>query len=177
MAVISQVRVLQRIWRGYDDPGLPVGMWVSSTSVLGDASGGNISIEVIFRGANQAVTGRFYNIEQIAVVKTGMAASGGIQYLNFEEPGPTGLVNFEDRLRLDPAVGQFGQALTPSNSVRLPVFLGSTQAVPGIATVVAISFLNAIGETLAARLQGYIWEARSVMAEGGLRRPLDSLYG
>jgi len=36
---------------------------------------------------------------------------------------------------------------------------------------------NVDGKAVFVRAEGYIWEARSVQAMGGLRRPTDSLYG
>lgn len=179
MTVVAQTGIFQRTWRGYDDPGLPVGMYMSSTSVLGDTSGGSSTIQFIFRAEAAPVTGRFYNIEQLDVNRVGtQQREGFLQSFNFESVGPTGLVNFERRLVLEPNNGTFGSALDHGQlGFRLPLFLGSPQALADLEAQVNIGFNNADGVTILATIQGYIWEPRSIMAEGGLRRPIDSLYG
>jgi len=177
MTVAGETGIAQRIWRGYDDPGLPVGMYRALTSVTGDMSGGNMLITFIYRNLGDSLTGRFYNIEQLEVNRTGSPTNGFLQSENFETVGPTGLINFERRIRLDASGGSFVNAMNPGESVKLPLFLGSSQAVPALAAEVNIGFANTNLLVLVASIQGYIWESRSIMAEGGLRRPQDSLYG
>jgi len=177
MTVIGDSGISQRMWRGYDDPGLPVGMYLASQTVVGDVSGGNMLIIFTFRDEAEPVSGRFYNIEQLEVMRSGAPINGFLQSINFEAVGPTGLVNFERRLRLEDDRGTFGNALDPGASVRFPLFLGSAQAVAALTASVNIGFPNADALVLAVSIQGYIWEARSILAVGGLRRPLDSLYG
>lgn len=152
-------------------------MYLASTSVTGDASGGRMTVQFIFRPEGTPVSGRFYNIEQIDVMRTGGASSGVLQSFNFEAVGPTGLVNFERPLRVIDDNGNFGNALDLFQGPKLPLFLGSGQAVASLEAQVNIGFTNTLGVVLAAAIQGYIWEPRSILAVGGLRRPIDSLYG
>jgi len=178
VTVIGVGHVQRRPWRGYDDPGLPVGMYISQGTVLGDLSGGDMRVDATFRTAGQSLSGFYYNIEQLEIHVTSelSATVGFIVFNNFELSGPTGLVNRQLRYVLtNNANGQ--SALDASESARLPIFLGITQPVPALEATVLVGLNNIDGETLLVTLQGYIWEPRSVMAEGGLRRPVDSLYG
>lgn len=178
MTVTAKLHVSQRPWRGYLDPGLPVGMYIASGTVLGDGSGGNEVIQFIFRGEGNSVTGRFYNIEQLEVMRASTVAQNGfLESFNFESVGATGLVNYERHLRVEVDEDNFGTALDQSTGPKMPLFLGSAQALADLEAQVNVGFKNGLNITLAASIQGYIWEARSVMAEGGLRRPADSLYG
>lgn len=177
MTVSADVGIRQRTWAGYTDPGLPVGMYRSEQVVTGDVSGGVMLVQFIFRAEANAVTGRFYNIEQLEVMRAGVAVNGNLQTFNFERVGPSGLVNMEHRLRLELDGGTFGSSLDMDASVEMPLFLGSPQALADLEAQVNIIFPNTNAVAMAAIIQGYIWEPRSILAEGGLRRPVDSLYG
>jgi len=68
-------------------------------------------------------------------------------------------------------------AMTEAVYFPLPLFLGGAAPVPALAAQVEVGTNNVNMATLLVTIQGYIWEPRSVQAEGGLRRPIDSLYG
>jgi len=178
VTAVTVTRVQQRPWRGYDDPGLPVGMYISQGVILGDLSGGDMQINIRFRNAGVAASGRFFNIEQLEISVTSelSATPGFLNFVNFELSGTTGLVNRAHRFILTSTAGAIS-ALDFSEAPRLPIFLGITSPIPALDADVIIGIDNIDGETLTATMQGYIWEPRSVMALGGLRRPVDSLYG
>lgn len=177
MTVIFDAHVQQRTWRGYDDPGLPVGMYITQGSVLGDVSGGNQLVIHAFKGEAEPASGRFFNIEQIDVHFT--SAVPTIIFLraaNWEISGPTGLINREWRALLQPNDNDVA-AMMNDGAFPLPLFLGIVAPVSDLAVQLELGTDNADGITLFSTIQGYIWEARSVLSEGGLRRPIDSLYG
>lgn len=177
MTVIFDAHVQQRTWRGYDDPGLPVGMYITQGSVLGDLSGGNQLVIHSFKGEDEAASGRFYNIEQLDAHFT--AAVPTIMFmraLNWEISGPTGLINRQWRALLQDNDNGVA-AMMNDAAFPLPLFLGIIAPVDSLAVQLEVGTDNADGQTLFVTIQGYIWEARSVLAEGGLRRPMDALYG
>jgi len=174
VSVSNQIAI--RPWRGYDDPGLPVGMYFAQNAVTGDASGGDMLILFQFKGEAEPVSGRFFNLEQINIFHSVATNKAGHMVLNnFETLGPVGLVNRQYHFTLDnnandvAALSAFG---TP-----LPIFMGSVAPVASLAADLEIGIANVDLSSLVATIQGYIWEPRSVQAEGGLRRPVDSLYG
>jgi len=166
-----------RPWRGYDDPGLPVGMYIGQNAVTGDASAGDMIIFFDFKGEGEPVSGRFFNLEQINVFHSGTSPKDGHVVLNnFETLGPVGLVNRQYKFEL---VNNFNgvSALSERIYLPLPLFLGSVAPVASLAATLEVGIDNVDLTSLVATIQGYIWEPRSVQAEGGLRRPVDSLYG
>lgn len=175
MSVVADFPVIQRPWKGYADPGLPVGMWIAQGSILGDASGTAMSIIFVFKGEGEPLGGRYYNIEQLEVHTTDdVRNDGGLQIVNFDIVGSTGLITRTISLRLK------GDDVTLSalepGFMKFPIFLGRPQLVD-LEAQVLIRTANDDGETFFATAQGYIWEPRSLLVDGGLRRPVDSLYG
>ncbi|HIB68109.1 MAG TPA: hypothetical protein EYO33_24190 [Phycisphaerales bacterium] len=75
-----------------------------------------------------------------------------------------------------------GSSVTPRLSLDsrssqiLPVFLGKKQALAANA-LLRIEAANTNGVTLGMRAEGYIWSARSVLADGGPSRPPGARYG
>ena len=175
MSVVADFPVIQRPWQGYIDPGLPVGMWIAQGTILGDASAGTQAVIFTFKGEGQPLGGRFYDVEQLEVHSTdpaGMPGEFSIQ--NMDVIGSTGLVT--RRIHFDLASDGFTNTAMQTNAIRLPLFLGRPQLI-GIAAEIAFSTPNQDLETFFATAQGYIWEPRSLLTDGGLRRPIDSLYG
>jgi len=170
------VPIINRPWRGYDDPGLPAGMWVAQGTIIGDGSGGFTQVSFNFHTALTPLSGRFFNLEQLEVHKNNDAAQLlGLTLVNFDL-APIGVPNRVIQLSLSPTDSQTDAAALDNVAVDLPLFLGRT-ITPGLATQLIISGVNVNAVSLNAMGQGYIWEPRSIQAPGGLRRPLDSLYG
>jgi len=168
--------VVQRPWKGYEDRGLPVGMWVAQGSVQGDASGGQMTVAFNFKGEGEALGARFYNLEQIEVHTTANSvANGGLVIENFDIVATTGLINRQKHLAIE-SDGTTDASLRDGEGPRLPIFLGRPQLVD-LATDLRVAIPNALNEVLFFTGQEYIWEPRSLLTDGGLRRPLDSLYG
>lgn len=176
MTVIQPVHVLQRTWRGYDDPGLPVGMWFSQGAVLGDASGGQANLQMEFRDAANR-SARFFSLEQIEVHHTTSSGrSCAMIATNWEQVSEFGLINRQWKIAITSNSNGVA-ALDNTVTLPLPIFLGITTPVSELPSILTINCANTDGETFFSTVQGYIWEPRSVLAEGGLRRPADSLYG
>jgi len=176
MAVAGIVTVTQRPWQGYSDPGLPVGMWVSQGTVLGDASGGNQSVIMRFKEEGDPLGARFYNIEQMEVHSTRQvgALRAGLLIENFDIISSTGLVNRQIHIAMQ-TDGITDSAMISGN-MKVPIFMGRPTLV-GVSSQLTARTLNTLNETWFFTAQGYIWEPRSLLVDGGLRRPLDSLYG
>jgi len=175
MTVAATFPVIQRPWKGYEDRGLPVGMWIAQGTVLGDASGGSQNVIVVFKGEGDPLGARFYNIEQMEVHTTEfVAATGALSIENFDIVSSTGLVNRLIHIPLEDDAITSASLVT--GDVRLPIFLGRPQLVD-LSSQLVLRRANVLNETLFFTAQGYIWEPRSLLQDGGLRRPLDSLYG
>ena len=175
VSVINGISI--RPWRGYDDPGLPVGMYFAQNAVTGDASGGDMSVIFQFKGEAEPVSGRFFNLEQFNVFHSDITEqAGALTAVNWETIGPVGLVNRQWRFELQNNSNGVS-AINNEIYIPLPIFFGSVAPVAELAAQIILSVDNINLTSLVATIQGYIWESRSIQAAGGLRRPVDSLYG
>lgn len=177
MSVVVSNIVSIRPWRGYDDPGLPVGMYFAQNAVTGDASGGGQTIIFVFKGEAEPVSGRFFNIEQINAIHTDTTLTQcSLLANNWETIGPVGLVNRQWRFEVE-GNNNGVAAMTDQVHLLLPLFLGSAAPLRDLSSQLEFRHTNIDLSSWIVTIQGYIWEPRSVQAEGGLRRPVDSLYG
>lgn len=175
MTISAVFPVIQRPWKGYEDRGLPVGMWIAQGTTLGDASGGANNVIFVFKAEGEPLGARFYNIEQIEAHNTLPTNADAMLVIeNFDIVGPTGLVNRRSHFNLLASVSD--AALSAQEHTLLPIFLGRPQLV-GLSSQIRLEGTNTLNETQFFTAQGYIWEPRSLLEDGGLRRPLDSLYG
>lgn len=180
MSVTSVVSIHPRLWRGYDDPGLPVGMYIAHNTGTGDGTGGTNELAFVFKAANEPASGRFFNIEQFNVFEAtaqGADILGSLRALDFEALGQDAITTRRWRF-----------AMTDDGTARrtidfstgpppMPLFLGQTARAAAFFSHVVIAVPNVNTQPIEATIQGYIWEPRSILAEGGLRRPIDALYG
>jgi len=175
MSILANFGIFQRPWRGYVERGLPVGMWIGQGSLLGTASGGAQSIGLVFKSEGEQLGARFYNVEQIEVHTTEVTATAAALVIeNFDIVSTTGLIN--RRMTLPLGSDSVTDSAMNTAGPRLPIFLGRPQLV-GLSANLKAERSNSLNETLFFTAQGYIWEPRSLLEDGGLRRPLDSLYG
>lgn len=178
MTVAVATPIVQTQMRGYDDPGLPVGTYIAQGAATGDLSGGDLRVDVTYRPESEAVSGRAFNIEQIACHVAGgtNGVSGFIQAQNFGVIRQGTLVTRQWGFVFFSNSGGV-QAMAYERIPKLPIFLGQLSNVLALNSAVVVGLDNIDAATLIVTIEGYIWEARSVMALGGLRRPIEALYG
>jgi len=170
--------VVPRMWRGYDDPGLPVGNWIATGFVVGNGTGGVMTVDLLFKPEDQPSSGRFYNLEQFDIFRTNtITASGFLVLDNFEQLGSLTITTRQWRFELQDNGNGVGAIHYQEGFPKLPLFLGQSSRVASLNSVMQVGVINVNIVVLTVVAQGYIWEPRSIMAPGGLRRPLDSLYG
>jgi len=178
MTVITTSPIVPRMWRGYDDPGLPVGTYLGHALVVGDVTGGSAFLEFNYKQINEPASGRFFNIEQVNLFATlGISIQGGMAVRFFDRTGP-----------FQVSVRQFTFELVPDDGINttlnyhgsfppMPLFLGQSTRLQNELSRVAFTINNINTVVFQAVIQGFIWEARSILSEGGLRRPPDAVYG
>ena len=180
MSVIVDAAVVPRMWRGWDDPSYPVGAYIANGVLIGDASGGVMQVNFPFKFEAAPADGRFYNIEQISAFAAGppvASLEAFIRVISFETLGPfvIGERQYHFRITQNLPLSNAGVDFPP-----MPLFLGQTSRLT--AGSIAFSHLQIGTANLnltawSVDIQGYIWEPRSVLSEGGLKRPADNLYG
>jgi len=174
VSVLSADLIRARPYAGFSDPGLPIGYWRANHFVLGDASGGQRTIQLNFSLQGQGGPALFFSLEQLFVAdadnnaKTGSLVTANMDPFNEGNP-------MTQPQTLTLAVGQSGGAsLTQSQALHLPRYLGN--AVQGATGALLVVFGNSDGDIIRVFAQGYYWSARSLNVDGGLRRPLSGLY-
>jgi len=180
MSVILDAAVVPRMWRGWDDPSYPVGAYIASSTLLGDATGGVMQINFPFKFEAAPADGRFYNIEQISAFATTSFSppiEGFIRVISFETLASAVIGERQYRFLI-------GQNLPAASAgfdfPPMPLFLGQSSRLT--AGSIAFSHLqigtfNVDLTAWSVDIQGYIWEPRSILSDGGLKRPVDVLYG
>ncbi len=177
MTVTAQQTIFPRPWRGYDDPGLPSASWSSWVSSPGDASAGDNFAQVIIEPEAQNLSGRYYSLEVCEAFVTGATAATPVDVILIGF-GPAIAGVFTNRhLRLDLEGNQFaGSGLNLTERLSRPVFLGQKLLAASNAIISAVMD-NVDAKDLTLWCEGYMWDPGANMAKGGVRRPVDSLYG
>jgi len=157
---------------------LPTGSWYAQGSVTGNATGGGMSVlfNFAFVGERNA---NLYSLEKMqgsisaAAPATAMVAVENMgEEMDITDSFQSYGVLFTDN----------GSSVTPRLSLDgrslafLPLFMGAKQAL-AVTGRIRVEAENTDSVTLAIRLEGYLWSARSVLADGGPQRPVGGRYG
>jgi len=177
MAVLVTFRVDVRPYTAYDDPSLPIAAWVAQGGVAGDASGGFVIMTFQFQSDDNPQISELFNLEMISM---DTSASAAIQAM-FETVAMDTLApnrpGSSQRWHMNTVATSVGtSALSMEESNILPLWLGSPSRVEGLGGL-RITTPNVDLLLYAVTLQGYIWGPRSVLAQGGPRRPVGGLFG
>lgn len=179
MTVINMVPIRRLPYRGSDDPALPTGIWWGTGVIVGDASAGTMQVRFTLKAEGDPVSGDVWNVEQLmafvsdnSTTHFGFITAVGLSPSR-EAPGVDALypVSF-------PTLGAgSGQAAIGFQPV-FPKFLGGTRGGSDTLAAIGIGLTNlTASDSLSVSMMGYIWEARSLMVEGGPQRPERPLFG
>ncbi len=177
MSVAVRFRVDVRPYSAYDDPSLPIASWISQGGVAGDASGGIIVMDIPFQRDEGAQISELFNLEQLsfdtssATNREGILSTVGMDSLAPNRPASPQKWQFF----VESAVSLAISALD-TDSLLLPLWLGSPNRNEGDGGL-RIEIVNIDLLLYAFTLQGYMWGPRSVLAQGGPRRPVGGLFG
>lgn len=178
MTVSGTFRVDIRPYSGYDDPGLPIGAWIAQGGIAGDASGGQVIMDFLFKQGDDNLVTELYSLDQISVDTTSATTIEIVmETLNMDSLAFNRLASTQKWIMQARNVGStLGGNVVPLDEIQaLPIWLGSPNATEGDSGL-RYRFLNIDLILFAVLLQGYIWGPRSVLAEGGPRRPVGGLF-
>lgn len=178
MSVFTTFRLDIRPFSGYADPSLPIAAWVAQGDTVGDASGGTITLEFRIHIDTDPVTSEFYNLEQIQFDASSESIRDVmLQTRNMDSFTPERTL-FDQRWQFE-TIGVGGvsfSALPLDRANMLPLWLGAPNKNEGDAGIRLVTTNGGVGVQYLATLQGYLWGPRSVLAEGGPRRPVGGLF-
>jgi len=177
MALVGQIVVESRRYSGWLDPRYPIGYWQAALTVTGDATGGALSIDLVFQGAVSGVlNSQMYSVERFAIFSEENANRiVGLQAVNMGGPdneGFTGMYAIQMLSIQD--VGSFGAA-NARDTVIVPWFLGS-QRRANLTASLSLTTQNIDTIPFKLEAEGYRWSARSVLVDGGPQRPPTGPY-
>jgi len=180
MAVIVVVTVQPRPWSASLDPALPEGAWVVEGLLVGDATGGQMNLQLDFQKSTDPLSARLFNLEQFNLTSTSLEAAvtgWELQTFNLEAferaaiPTRTWSVTMvRDRPNAQGAANRI------EDLAGLPIFLGAPIAA-GSASGISFVSDNQDGVVMRAFAQGFFWGPAALIAPGGPQRPLRSVYG
>lgn len=168
MSVITTADIERDVASGYEDPSLPIGIWRVTQQSTGDVSGGTNAVQINLKAAATA-PGNLFSLEEIyfddedatAALFALVSLSGlegwapGLQTRTFTIPGniPSGT----------------GDIAGNVNKPQLFLGRGANTATAGTISVVT---RNNNGLEFEVSASGYMWQPRSLTAQGGPSRPI-----
>lgn len=178
MAVSGEFRVDVRPYSGYEDPSLPIAAWIAQGGLAGDASGGNILFDFIFQSTDGPQISELFNLKQIS---TDVSSSAANRDWTMVTVGMDALA--PNRQASPQSFQSFMSAGSPGTASTelqpgsiLPIWLGAPNRDEGIGGL-RFTTNNVNLLLYAITIQGYMWGPRSVLAQGGPRRPVGGLFG
>lgn len=163
--------------------GLPAGHWSASALSEGDASGGNITFQHIFRNAsNRLGDSNFYSIEQMAIFHD----NNGVTSMRLQVNGMDAFtgdvstignpVNREYAIDLDTT-----DESTPRRAMSRPngykIWIGTYQGAPtDLGDMIFLSDNPGASAGAGAVVYGYYWTPDAQNAPGGMRKPPGDIY-
>jgi len=176
VTVSTEVAIQRHIYRGYDDPGLPVGRWFAWVRGTGDVSGGSNRLVVIFHQEGRNIPSLFYNLEYLELVNSVNSSDAVGVFISNLVPLIEGS-SLARQLTVSLAANDNDNAaMRPIDLLPRPIPLGQP-TLPDVEAHLAFATDNVDGETLDVYCEGYVWTGRASEAPGGQRRPPDAYYG
>jgi len=173
MAVNHRLTPSFREWGGESDRRLPIGQWRAAGAVFGNATGGSVTITILFQPSTaSARLSNLYSLEQLSMSRAeSVTSNAGLRAQNLEDASH-GLAY---ALTLGPIAGT-SLAATVLTEKELPLFLGGAAA-SGVDVGLELVSANTNGVLVTVIAEGYYWGARSRSVLGGPRRPEGAVYG
>lgn len=167
-----------RPFSGYSDPALPIGAYIAQGGLAGDASGGQVVFSFVFMGEQTVLITEMFNLEQISIDTDAFAIdSVMMETINLDNLSRNRAASNQKWTFATSSAPASDSAVRLDQTQGLPIFLGAPNltALSGTA-VLRFTFINVDLRLYAITIQGYIWGPRSVLAEGGPRRPVGGLF-
>lgn len=177
MSANLQVEVEGRNYSGWLNPRYPIGYWQGSIELAGDATGGILSLDLVFQSALAArLDSQIYSVERLSF-RTSDGVARGIKLTALNMGGPSNL-GFAHEYTIATAVqdGVAQSAVLAREMSILPWFLGS-QRTAGITASLSIVTDNVNSIAFKLEAEGYRWSSRSILVDGGPQRPPTGPYG
>jgi len=185
MSVLGSFSYQLRPFAAEREPGNPGGLWALGGTVQGDVSGGVRSLTHLFQALPSISNSNFYSIEQISIQDTAVEITQAILQVNSMDaifPNLAGAATNQKFWRVTMVDVSFAggpqvSCLEWERQRQTPWFLGQASRNPSLAALLVVTVPNSDGERITCTVQGYWWPPGAINDEGGLKRPVGSLFG
>jgi len=178
MSVQLTVTPFIRPFRGFAEPAFPDGYWVVHQSVLGDATGGLMSVNIRFSSAAQPNVSLLWSVEQLLLSTTADGSKdvridfGNMDIIPIELS--TGARQKVARAQSSDMGNIAGGGMNLESGTNTKIFLGA--AGKDVSGDLAFDADNIDASSLSVFVQGYFWGPAAINAPGGPQRPATGLY-
>lgn len=163
-------------------PGFPTGVWTASADDEGDASGGQITFQHIFRNtSNNLGDNQLYNIEHVMCHSQGVIRNFLAVRITGMDPG-TGQVStpepIDRQYNLPLNLHDDGLSLLALDAREgtVPIWVGTFSGPDTDFGDVRMALDNEDSTRVQVALYGYYWAPAAVNAPGGIQRPPNGLW-
>jgi len=176
VSVTTNTRIRFLPFRSPPDPSFPSGIWTGQMFAAGDATGGQIFMQLDINLLTEPFSAMMFTLEQLLVNDSNSNRSYLFEATGFEEHDPVGNRNviLEFRTELGP-LNETG--LRQDQMLNKPLFLGRADRRSGQDTRIRLITDNANGIGYHVELFGYYWLPGAMKAPGGPQRPPGALFG
>lgn len=159
----------------HEDARLPFAIWYAAGNFSGDASGGNLVVEITLRAsASQQRIGNYWSLERLNL-EARVVTDHFMLLQGFWRFGGTGVT--EPNLPIELRQSRAGSAvLDNAGIVDLPVFLGGN-ATFNDRQIIQFNQLNGATEFTRFFIMGYRWDSSVRQLPGGPQRPPGAVFG
>lgn len=175
---IVNLEPIQRLpWAGGTGVGRPTGLWIGSSTVIMNVSGGLANAQLQFQAAASPLQALLYHVGQIWVIQSGVSTTRRF-VVKTQEMGWSGL-SWQTNFTVDTATAGsptgFAEISAPVNQLPKNILLGTPLPSTDPAIIEAIG-QNVDGDTLTLFCMGYVWSQTALNEAGGPRLPEGSLW-
>lgn len=164
-----------RPYTGYSDQGLPIGSYIAQGGLVGDASGGTLVFNFEFMPEQDELVTEIFNLEALSLDTNSATGEDVVMTtVNMDQLSRNRPVSAKTyKWDVTPCVGLAVGSINQVFSDNLPIWLGSPNlsARAGSGNL-RFRWVNTDLRLYAVTIEGYIWGPRSILADGGPRRPI-----
>jgi len=184
VSIAHSMRFTRHAWAMPQIPGFPLGVWSASDDDEGDATGGAITFQHIFRNtSNNLGDTNLYNIEHLFCGVQDATQDACRLTINGMDPGtgqgstsrPIDRVYTFSLIANDVPDALFIQSTRPRDST-VPIWVGTYDGPDTDLGDMIIALENKDGDRVSVGVYGYYWAPGAVNAPGGIQRPPNGLW-
>lgn len=163
--------------------GYPAGHWSAAAESEGDASGGNLTFQHIFRNpSNEFGDSNYYSIEQLMLSSAVSGNTSGRLFIQGMDAWTGDVSNPNNPISQQYAIDlDVTDESTPQRAMSRPngykIWVGTYQGLPtDLGDMILLIDNPGVSAGIAFKVLGYYWTPDAINAPGGIRKPPGDIY-